>query len=303
MDLRHLKTLIAIAEHGSFAAAGDAIGLTQSAVSLHVKALEEDLETKLFDRTTRPPRLNTRGRNLVDRARDIVEQCEGLSDLVAGEALAGSLDIGSVPTLLSGILPPALSALRGQHPDLRIRVSGDLSADLVGRVHNGELDAAVVTEPSKLQAGLTFHMVDEEPLMAIAPKGTRGATDAELLQSGPFIRFQRFAWAGRLIDTHLKDRGIKVNSGMECDSLEAISAMVQHGLGVSVVPDRVGTTLPDNIEVLPFGNPPLGRVIGVIERRDNPKTHLTRALVEILTDLARTARGTSADLGNRGAAE
>ncbi len=66
MDLRHLKTSIAIAEHGSFAAAADAVGLTQSAVSLHVKALEETLHTKLFDRTTRPPRLNDGGRALVE---------------------------------------------------------------------------------------------------------------------------------------------------------------------------------------------------------------------------------------------
>ena len=287
MDLRHLKTIIAIAENGSFAAAGDAIGLTQSAVSLHVKALEEALETKLFDRTTRPPRLNTRGRNLVERARDIVEQCEGLTDVVAGEALAGSLEIGSVPTLLSGILPPALSAIRKQHPDLRIRVSSGLSADLVGRVHKGELDAAVVTEPSQLQTGLSWHAFMEEPLMVIAPKGTKGTTDRELLAAGPFIRFQRFAWAGRLIDTHLKDRGIRVNTGMEIDSLEAIAAMVEHGLGVSVVPDRALASLPVNIEKLPFGDPPLGRVVGVVERRDNPKAHLIRALVEILTGLAR----------------
>ena len=286
MDLKHLKTLIAIAENGSFAAAGEAIGLTQSAISLHVKSLEDELETKLFDRTTRPPRLNTRGRNLIDRARTIVEQCEGLSDIATGEAFSGSLDIGSVPTLLSGILPPALSAIRGSHPDIRIRVSSGLSADLVGRVHKGELDVAVVTEPSQLQTGLSWHMFAKEPLMVIAPEGTVGETDRELLDAGPFIRFQRYAWAGRLIDTHLKDRGIRVHTGMEIDSLEAIASMVKHGLGVSVVPDRAAADLPSGIKKVPFGDPPLCRVIGVVERRDNPKIHLIRALVEILSDLA-----------------
>ena len=286
MDLKHLKTLIAIAENGSFAAAGEAVGLTQSAISLHVKSLEDELETKLFDRTTRPPRLNTRGRNLIDRARTIVEQCEGLSDIATGEALSGSLGIGSVPTLLSGILPPALSAIRGSHPDIRIRVSSGLSADLVGRVHKGELDVAVVTEPSQLQTGLSWHMFAKEPLMVIAPEGTAGETDRELLDAGPFIRFQRYAWAGRLIDTHLKDRGIRVHTGMEIDSLEAIASMVKHGLGVSVVPDRAAADLPRGIKKVPFGDPPLCRVIGVVERRDNPKIHLIRALVEILSDLA-----------------
>ena len=286
MDLKHLKTLIAIVENGSFAAAGEAIGLTQSAISLHVKSLEDELETKLFDRTTRPPRLNTRGRNLIDRARTIVEQCEGLSDIATGEALSGSLGIGSVPTLLSGILPPALSAIRGSHPDIRILVSSGLSADLVGRVHKGELDVAVVTEPSQLQTGLSWHMFAKEPLMVIAPEGTVGETDRELLNAGPFIRFQRYAWAGRLIDTQLKDRGIRVHTGMEIDSLEAIASMVKHGLGVSVVPDRAAADLPSGIKKVLFGDPPLCRVIGVVERRDNPKIHLIRALVEILSDLA-----------------
>lgn len=290
MDLRHLKTLIAIAENGSFAAAGDAIGLTQSAVSLHVKALEDVLDTKLFDRTTRPPRINARGRNLVNRAREIVEQCEALNEVVAGEALAGSLDIGSVPTLLSGVLPPALRVIRERHPDLRIRVSSGLSADLVSRVHKGEMDAAIVTEPSNLLTGMSWHAVTEEPLVVIAPEGTVGETDRDLLQAAPFIRFQRFAWAGRLIDTHLKDRGIRVVTGMEIDSLEAVAAMVENGLGVSVVPDRAGPELSSNVVKVPFGDPPICRVIGVVERRDNPKAHLIRGLAETLADQARVFR-------------
>jgi len=134
--------------------------------------------------------------------------------------------------------------------------------------------------------------------MVIAPKGTVGSTDRELLNAGPFIRFQRFAWAGRLIDTNLKDRGIRVNTGMEIDSLEAISSMVKHGLGVSVVPDRAGATLPDEVEKIPFGDPPLNRVIGVVERRDNPKAHLIRALVEILSHLAGDKRTKSSDHEN-----
>ena len=73
---------------------------------------------------------------------------------------------------------------------------------------------------------------------------------------------------------------------MEIDSLEAIASMVKHGLGVSVVPDRAAADLPSGIKKVPFGDPPLCRIIGVVERRDNPKIHLIRALVEILSDLA-----------------
>ena len=238
MDIRHLKTLIAIAEHRSFAGAAEAIGLTQSAVSLHVKALEAELATRLFDRDTRPPLLNAHGKELVERAREIVGLCDGLTSSFAGGEMAGTLELGAVPTGLSGVLPAALVKLRSSHPDLKIRVTSGLSSELASAVRKGNLDVAMVSEPAELATGLSWHACGREPLMVIAPKGTRGKTDRALLESLPYIHFQRFAWAGRVIDTHLRDRGIRVEQGMEMDSLEAVSMMVSNGLGVSIVPKR-----------------------------------------------------------------
>jgi len=285
MDIRHLKTLIAIAENRSFAAAADAVGLTQSAVSLHVKALEEQLQTSLFDRSTRPPLLNAQGIVLVEKAREIVALCDGLTDSLRGERVGGVLDLGAVPTALTGILPGALVNLNTQHADLRIRVTSGLSAELADAVRKGALDVALVSEPDQLATGLSWHPVVHEPLMVIAPKDAPGETDRELLEALPFIRFKRFAWAGRLIDTHLKDRGIHLSSGMEMDSLEAVAGMVAHGLGVSVVPARtIAVPFPDNVRAVAFGKPPLTRTIGLVERTANAKDDMVRALyAELLT--------------------
>ena len=279
MDIRHLKTLIAIAENRSFAAAADAVGLTQSAVSLHVKALEEQLQTTLFDRSTRPPLLNTQGIVLVEKAREIVALCDGLTESLRGDRVGGVLDLGAVPTALTGILPSALVSLNAEHADLRIRVTSGLSAELADAVRKGALDVALVSEPHQLATGLSWHPVVEEPLMVIAPKDTVGATDRDLLEALPFIRFKRFAWAGRLIDTHLKDRGIQLLPGMEMDSLEAVAGMVAHGLGVSVVPARtIAVPFPENVRALAFGKPPLTRTIGLVERTPNAKDDMVRAL-------------------------
>jgi DNA-binding transcriptional LysR family regulator len=289
MDIRHLKTLIAIAEHRSFVGAADAIGLTQSAVSLHVKALEEELNARLFDRDTRPPLLNANGRQLVERAREIVGLCDKLTNSFSGSEKTGTLELGAVQTALSGVLPPALVILRSIHPDLQIRVTSGLSAELADAVRKGNLDVAMVSEPTQLATGLSWHASGQEPLMVIAPKNAKGETDRELLESLPYIRFQRFAWAGRVIDTHIRDRGIQVEQGMEMDSLEAVSMMVSNGLGVSIVPKRpISDPFPGDIRSMPFGEPPVYRDIGLVERTANPKSDLVKALVEVLVQLYST---------------
>jgi len=283
MDLRHLKTLIAIVEHRSFAAAADAIGLTQSAVSLHVKALEDDMQMTLFDRSTRPPLLNSQGAALVERAREIIALCDGLTDSLRGDRVTGVLDLGAVPTALTGMLPGALATLQAAQPELRIRVSSGLSNELADEVRKGVLDAAIVSEPAQLAAGLSWHPVIQEPLMVIAPVGTPGRKDRDLLAALPFIRFKRFAWAGRLIDTHLRERGIHLMPGMEMDSLEAIGAMVAHGLGVSIAPQRaMAAPFPNGVRAVPFGTPPLTRGVGIVERTESPKSDLVRALYDVL---------------------
>ncbi len=209
MELRHLRTLVAIADYGGFAVAGAAIGLTQSAVSLHVKALEEGLGALLFDRSKRPPLLNPHGADLVERAREIVRLCADLEDSLTGADIAGVLELGAIPTVLTGTLPAALASLAAAHPGLLVRLTSGLSAELARRVYKGELDAGIVTEPVELAAGLSWHPIAAEPLVVIAPEDASEDSDHQLLESRPFIRFKRFAWAGQLIDARLRDRGIK----------------------------------------------------------------------------------------------
>jgi len=284
MDIRHLKTLIAIAEHRSFVGAAEAIGLTQSAVSLHVKALEDGLNTRLFDRDTRPPLLNAHGKELVERAREIVGLCDGLTNSFVGGEMVGTLELGAVPTALTGVMPRALVSLRVTHPELQVRVTSGLSSELADAVRKGNLDVAMVSEPTRLATGLSWHACGHEPLMVIAPEGTPGQSDRGLLESLPYIRFQRFAWAGQVIDTHLRDRGIRVMQGMEMDSLEAVSMMVSNGLGVSIVPKRpISDPFPGQVWWLPFGEPHVFRDIGLIERTANPKSDLVKVLHGVLT--------------------
>ncbi|MFT5720141.1 MAG: DNA-binding transcriptional LysR family regulator [Motiliproteus sp.] len=291
MSIRHLKTLVAIADKGSFIDAADAVFITQAAVSMQMKTLEKELEMLLFDRSKRPPVLNEAGLVLVPKARELVRSYEQLMETsTTTERLSGHLSVGSVPTMLTGVLPSALVSLRRSLPQLHISLSNGLSSSLVAQVERGSIDAAVISEPPNERPGLIWTAFGKEPLIVIAPMNSPDETPEQLLKTHPFIRFNRSAWVGKMIDKYLKERNILVKDVMELNTLEAVATMVYHGLGVSVVPHRkilYQGSLP--IKRLSFTQKAPERILGVIEREDNPKKHL---IDELINELARVMSDT-----------
>lgn len=283
MELRQLRTLVAIADFGSFVAAADAVSLTQSAVSLQISNLERELGCALFDRRLRPPVLNERGLNLVEQARKVSELCEHILNIADGRDLAGTITLGAVPTSQLGLLPVALSQVRKQYPKLHIRLISGLSAELAGRTRTGEIDAALVTEPTVLADGLICHTVAVEPLGLIVPEGLELEEPKAILNREPYIQFNKNAWAGQQIVQHLLDLGIKTSLAMEIDSLEAIYRLVAQGLGVSIIPLNGATeSMLSGIKTIMLKDPPLYRTLVIVERTANPRAALVSGIVEIL---------------------
>ena len=281
MNLRRLRTMVAIAEAPSFTAAGAALGLSHGAVSLHVKELEAELGVALVDRARRPPVLTDRGAALVEHARRMLAIADEIAGLGSATALVGTLAVGIVPSAMAGLAPPALAALRAAHPGLRLRIRTGLSADLALMVRSGELDAALTTAPEAAIPGLRAREAAREPLEAIAPDsgGADAAQDARaLLQGRPFIWFSRRTWAGQMIERRIEEMGLGVDAAMEVDSLEAVEALVRHGLGVSVAPRRAGAGRL-GIRAAPLGDPPLWRALALLERPRNPRARLADALL------------------------
>lgn len=290
MNLRALRSLVAIVDLRTFAAAAEELGLSQSAISLQIKGLEEDLGITIFDRNRRPPTLTFDGLALIPRARELLQHSDRMVKYFREPTRSTSLSLGAVPTVATGILPATLAALRLARPHLHIRVTTGLSHELARRVTRGELDLALISEPEEPPRGLTWQMVAAEPLMVIVPDEFAGGDPDDLLTRHPFIRFQRFAWASRLIDGELRRRGISVNVVMELDSLEGISLMVANGLGISIVPQRtLPVPFPDRVHAVPFGSPPLFRNVGIIQREVHPRLHLVACLQDVLTHVVAAA--------------
>ena len=286
MNIRHLRTLLAAVEKGSFAAAGEAVGVSHSAVSLQIKTLEDELGVSLFDRAKRPPSPTARGRALAEHAKKTLELFDAARAVATGELVAGRLTVGAVLTTLSSILPPALATLRRQQPELRVRVLSDSSARLAARLQRGELDVAICTRPDPSPPGLDWIHVAHEPFAVIAPLHAAGQTDEDLLTAHPFIWFNRATWAGRGIEAELERRGINVASDMEVDSLDAIASMVSAGLGVAIVPVcKAARPFPPRLRAVPFGDPPYSREVGALVAPDAAPEGLIEAFLDALRNV------------------
>ena len=288
MSIRRFKTLVMVCERGSFAAAAEALNLTQSAVSMQISALEASLGVTLFDRKKRPMHLTRQGRRVFDRARPIVMQYDRIvDDITEASAARGTFSLGVIPTVLTNLMPAALVELRAQKPELTVNVSSGLSGRLHRLVGAGELDGAVLHKPDILSDEFHWSNIARQTVRIIAPPESIGETPCEVFESQPYIRFGRRAWVAPMIEQRFLDLGITPDISAEIESIEAIQMMVGLGFGASVIP--VGTApwqmLP-GLRLVEFGSPPLFRSIGLLSRIDTRKKSGRRIISETFAEVA-----------------
>jgi len=286
MSIRQLRTLLAIQDHGSFSAAAAACHVTHAAVSQQMKALETLWGVALFDRKGRRPELTPTGRALTAKADEIIRAYDGiLASVIGDQGFQGEFVLGAVPTTLTGLVPLALSLLRQRHADLRVTIYPGLSRQLMQQLDRGAIDAAIITRPDLLPQGLACLDIAAEPMQLLAPPQTDSDDPIELLRTRPFIRFDRNAIFGQMVEGWLQKHKITVRDSMELEGLEAISSMVMANLGVSIVPKRcVRNMNPLPVKRLALsGNPP-ARQLGLAYRDGTPKLSVIKAGETALLD-------------------
>jgi len=283
-SIRNLKTFLAVARHGTFVGAGNDIGLTAAAVGLQIRTLEAELRQQLFDRSGRSIVLNTAGRAMVAPLADIVARYDALAAPVEGESLSGKLVMGALVSALMGAFADCLLSLASQHPALEVKLFSGLSADFTRRVEIGELDAAVVTQPPfQPPTSLVWSSLYDEPMVLIVPRQPRFAIADEplqILRESPFLRFDRQAWTGHLVDKALTQAGATVREGMELNSVEAILALVRQGFGVSIVPKlaNVQWSRDRALHLITLPGVDVQRHVGLLERREHGRGRVTAAI-------------------------
>lgn len=282
MSIQLLKTLIAIAEEGSFSAAADRICVSQAAIGQQTKRLEETFEVALFDRSQRIPQLNTLGKALVPKAQLVVQSYETILDDLTGDAqFSGELSLGAVPSTVRELIPRSIKRLMSNYPDLRIRVVPGLSGELYDQVMRGALDAAVVSKPSSMDRNLSWFPFAEEELVLLTSPDVKGNDPMQLLREMPYIRHTKRAAMGMVVEQWLLQNNVSVREVMVMESTETLSSMVAHDLGVSIVPNLC---MPDptfaSLRKLSLGPTTIPRILGILTRSDCSKIHVVDRLLE-----------------------
>jgi DNA-binding transcriptional LysR family regulator len=284
--LRELQTFVAVVQEGTFAAAGDRIGLTQAAVSAQMQRLEAQLGFQVFDRTGRAARLNPRGHQLLAQAQELLRLYGNLGSSRAGPAAPALVSVGAIASVERTLLPDVLARFHRQVPDARTRVVPGVSVQLVDRVDAGEIDMALVIRPPfSLQRDLHWTTLAQEPFRLLVPRGVRGSDWAALLASQPFVRYDRTSFGGRQVERFLRAAHIEVKDVCEVDELEAIVRLVANGVGVALVPQTLThKRWPAAVRAIGLGAHTFHRDIGLVHRASHglgePAARLARLVCE-----------------------
>jgi len=264
--IAELRTLLAVARHGTFAAAGARIGLTQAAVSGQIKRLEAQLGLRLFDRTGRSATLNADGLRTLARAQELVARFDALADPATPDTAQARLRIGAIASVQTDLLPGALARWRQAHPRRPLQVVPGISLHLMDQLDAGELELAVMIRPPfGTPAGLAWTPLRREPYMLLVPATLRARAWRSVLEAHPFIRYERSSFGGRQVDRFLRTQRLQPRESIEVDDLPAMTALVAAGLGVALVPCADdGTALPPTVRAMRLGEAAFHREIGLL---------------------------------------
>ncbi len=297
-NLDRLRTLHAVAEYGSVTAAADALHLTTSAVSQQLGKLERELGQPLLERRGRGVRLTDAASLLVThtgRILALVEQAH--ADLEAQrDDVLGELSVAAFATAARGLAPPALLALRAEHPQLRVRLQELEPRDSLPLVARGDLDLAVVLDwsnallgvPRGLQRAALLDDVVDVALAAGHPLAARSTVDLSELAAEPWVCWQPGEFCHDCLLATLRARGIEPTIAHTVSEHATQLALVAAGLGVAVVPRLGRDPLPGGVTMVAV-RPVLVRHVYVVWRGVAARRPAVRAAVAALTEAGRSA--------------
>jgi len=280
-SIKILKNFLAITRHKSVAAAAREIGLTAAAAGQQLQLLENEIGLELFDRTKRSLTLNSHGRSLIEPIQEIIARYEALGTNLKSE-LSGTIILGALVSSLMGAFGKTLNEIKQSYPDLEIKLIAGLSSNFLDQVIEGTIDGAIVTEsPYALPQNVQWTELYKEPMILITPSALKSSKNLNNSSDQlPFIRFERNTWTGHLVEQTIRVNKLKIQDGMELNSVEAIIELVRQGLGYSIVPQlaNISWSSDRQLKIQNLPGKTVYRKVGLLERKKHSRNNITGAI-------------------------
>lgn len=295
VNLKALQVFVSVAEAGSFRKAADIVHRSQSAVSMQIKQLEEQLGIVLFHRTTRRVELTPGGDLLLGCARRALGELDGGLRRIreAADMQTGRLSLGCVPSVAATVLPAVLSAYQRDFPGIRITLRELASDDLLQAIARHDVEFGV--GPGVAWASdFAFRPIARDPIYALLPAAfdTTGRPEITLteLASLPVLMYSQQAALRGNLERELASRGLRFDIRFEILHAHTLVAFAQAGLGVAVLPlVTIPARLGPKLRAVPIVDPPLERSLDVITLRGQSLSPAAERLANLIA--ARFPRG------------
>ncbi|MGK6316371.1 LysR substrate-binding domain-containing protein [Neorhizobium sp. DT-125] len=295
LTLKQLRYFEALARDGRFRRAADACAISQPALSMQIKELEEQLGGNLFERSTRDVRLTAFGQLFASRVRNILRAVDELGDLARAsrDPFLRRLRIGVIPTIAPYLLPTIINDLNRTFEGIDIQVRETQTAKLVQELAQGELDLAIVALPVS-EPSLTELTLFEEEFVLVRRREDEGKPVPErealremrllLLEEGHCFRDQALSFC--------RIGSMRPREVMEGSSLSTLVQMVSAGIGITLIPEMAVPveTRSAQVSISRFQTPQPSRTIGVIWRNSTPLVKQLLQISEVVRQSADTMR-------------
>ncbi|MGI9372443.1 MAG: hydrogen peroxide-inducible genes activator [Hyphomicrobiales bacterium] len=294
ISIKQLRYFSAVARFSHFGRAADFCNVTQPALSMQVRELENQLGVKLFERRQQGAQLTDAGREILDRAKDILMAVRDLDDFAHHheQVLSGRLRLGVIPSIAPYILPPLLPVLRGKYDGLDLLIRESQTETLVDELIEGQLDVLLLALPIEHPEIVTEALFEDRFLLASPGDQAHGDSEKragpELLESGRLLLLE---------EGHcLRDQALAVCQLRQIDSLDTFGAsslstivqMVSNGMGLTLLPEiSLGVEAKHgDIKVMPFEAPEPSRTVGLAWRASSPRARDFEALGALVVETA-----------------
>ncbi len=275
MELRDLRTFVAVARHLSFHRAAGEVFAAQSTVSARIAALEDELGVRLFERLGRRVALTTAGERLRDFAVKLLELEDEARAFVAGESESrGSLTVRVPESLCAWRLGGIIRSFRERFPQVRLRFTACTLEGLDKDLRQGVTDLAFLMADSVRAGDLVVEALGVEPLVLVAAPGhrlaARKAVGPQDLQGETLVLSAADCSYRKMFEHLLAEAGVQVAAGVEFSSASALRGCIMNGLGVSILPELAvrGDVAAGRLKVLPWSGGQLETAVLMLRHKD-----------------------------------